>query len=163
MRVHLNWLGRRLKAAQRLQFFWREVIVGHCVLLGRLVGQQSRKPLGCQHTALGLYRVTTETPWEQGSLTFEGVLFSEVAKYLGFEDASALRVRALDDYIQDVPREDWVDKPLILATRQDGVPLARRTQGPARLIYPLSEYAGYDSTVHDARWIWLIKSIEPVR
>jgi hypothetical protein len=112
--------------------------------------------------ALGLYRVITESPWEQGQLTFEGVLVRDVVEYLGLGAASALRVRALDDYSQDVPREDWVDKPLILATRQDGKPLARRTQGPSRLIYPLSEYSGYDSAVHDARWIWLIKSIEPV-
>jgi hypothetical protein len=111
---------------------------------------------------LGLYRVTTESPWEKGKLTFEGVLLSDVVEYLGLGDAGALRVRALDDYSQDIPRQDWGDKPLILATRQDGKPLARRTQGPSRLVYPLSEYPGYDSAVHDARWVWLIKNIAPV-
>lgn len=112
--------------------------------------------------ALGLYRVTTESPWEVGDLTFEGVLFSDVVAYLGLGDATALRIRALDDYAQEVPRDDWVDKPLILATRQDGEPLTRRTQGPSRLVYPLSEYPGYEPTVQDDRWVWLIRRIERV-
>jgi hypothetical protein len=112
--------------------------------------------------ALGLYRVTTKSPWEEGELTFEGVLFSDVVEYLGFGDAKALRIRALDDYTQDIPRQDWVAKPLILATRQDGKPLTRRTQGPSRLVYPLSEYPDYNATVQDERWIWVIKSIERV-
>jgi hypothetical protein len=110
--------------------------------------------------ALGLYQVTTESPWEEGDLTFQGVLFSDVVAYLGLGDATSLRIRALDDYAQEVPREDWVDKPLILATRQDGEPLTRRTQGPSRLVYPLSEYPGYEPTVQDDRWVWLIKRIE---
>jgi hypothetical protein len=112
--------------------------------------------------ALGLYRVKTKSPWEPGELTFEGVLFGDVVEHLGLADARAVRVQALDGYSQDVPREDWIDKPLILATRQDGKPLIRRTQGPSRLIYPLSEYPDYDTVVHDPRWVWLIKSIERV-
>jgi hypothetical protein len=110
--------------------------------------------------ALGLYRVTTKSPWEEGDLTFEGVLFSDVVAYLGLGDAASVRIRALDDYAQEIPREDWVDKPLLLATRQDGEPLTRRTQGPSRLVYPIAEYPDYQPTVHDDRWVWLIKSIE---
>jgi hypothetical protein len=113
--------------------------------------------------ALGLYRVTTKSPWEEGQLTFEGVLVSDVVEYLGLGSAKALRIRALDDYTQDIPREDWVDRPLLLATRQDGKPLTRRTQGPARLVYPLAEYPDYKAAVHDERWIWVIKSVEPVK
>jgi hypothetical protein len=112
--------------------------------------------------ALGLHRVTTQSPWEEGLLTFEGVLFSDVVAYLGFEDAKAIRIRALDGYVQDVPREDWLGKPLLLATRQDGEPLVRRTQGPTRLVYPLSEYPDYQPVVQDARWVWLIKALEPL-
>jgi hypothetical protein len=112
--------------------------------------------------ALGLYRVTTKSPWEAGEFTFEGVLFSDVIEHLGLADASAIRVQAVDDYTQDIPREDWLDKPLILATRQDGIPLTRRMQGPTRLIYPLAEYPAYDARLQDPRWVWLIKTIEPL-
>jgi hypothetical protein len=112
--------------------------------------------------ALGLHRVTTQSPWEEGELTFEGVLFSDVVEYLGFRDARAVRIRALDGYVQDVPREDWLDKPLLLATRQDGEALVRRTQGPTRLVYPLLEYPDYQPVVQDPRWVWLIKTLEPL-
>jgi hypothetical protein len=112
--------------------------------------------------ALGLHRVTTQSPWEKGELTFEGVLFSDVVEYLGFRGARAVRIRALDGYVQDVPREDWLDKPLLLATRQDGVPLVRRTQGPTRLVYPLLEYPDYQPVVQDPRWVWLITTLEPL-
>jgi hypothetical protein len=112
--------------------------------------------------SLGLHRVTTQSPWEEGELTFEWVLFSDVVEYLGLRDASAVRVRALDGYVQDVPREDWLDRPLLLATRQDGEPLIRRTQGPTRLVYPLLEYPDYQPVVQDPRWVWLITTLEPL-
>lgn len=111
--------------------------------------------------ALGLYRVTTTSPWEEGNLTFEGVLFSNVVEHLGLGEANAVRLRALDSYTQVIPRQDWVDKPLILATRQDGKQLTRRTQGPTRIIYPLPEYPAYNAALHDGRWVWLIDSVEP--
>lgn len=112
--------------------------------------------------ALGLYRVTTASPWEKGDLVFEGVLFSNVVEHVGLGDANAVRLRALDSYTQVIPRQDWIDRPLILATRQDGEQLTRRTQGPTRIVYPLSEYPDYDPAVHDGRWVWLIESLEPV-
>ncbi|GLQ54179.1 molybdopterin-dependent oxidoreductase [Devosia nitrariae] len=112
--------------------------------------------------ALGLYRVTTTSPWEKGELVFEGVLFSDVVEHVGLGDADAIRLRGLDSYTQVIPREDWIDRPLILATRQNGELLTRRTQGPTRVVYPLSEYPAYDSAVHDGRWVWLIESMDPV-
>lgn len=133
------------------------------VVAFEVVEQGGQRPLTVPELeALGLYRVTTRSPWEKGELTFEGVLFSDVAEYLGFADAKAIRVRALDGYVQDIPREDWIARPLLLATRQDGQPLVRRTQGPTRLVYPLGEYQDYQPLVQDARWVWLITTLEPL-
>lgn len=112
--------------------------------------------------ALGLYRVTTQSPWEKGELTFEGVLFGDVVAHLGLGEAKAIRVRALDGYVQVIPRGDWLARPLLLATRQDGEPLVRRTQGPTRLVYPLGAYEDYRPMVQDARWVWLITTLEPL-
>lgn len=111
--------------------------------------------------ALGLYRVTTTSPWEAGELTFEGVLFSDVIDHVGLGDLNSIRIRALDGFTQVIPRLDWVDKPLLLATRQDGKQLTRRTQGPTRIVYPLSEYPAYNAPLHDGRWVWLIERVEP--
>lgn len=109
---------------------------------------------------LGLYRVSTTSPFEQGELTFEGVLFRDVLKLVGMENEEAVTVRATDDYVQIVPREDWSDGPLLLATRQDGKLLTRRTQGPTRLVYPLRDYPAFDNPIRKPRWVWLIKSLE---
>lgn len=124
---------------------------------------QSRPVTLQQLEQLGLYRVSTPSPFEQGELTFEGVLFRDVLKLLGMDDDSAVTVRATDDYVQVIPHEDWSDGPLLLATRQNGELLTRRTQGPTRLVYPLIDYPAFDTPIRKPRWVWLIKSIEPAK
>ncbi|TGQ62642.1 MAG: hypothetical protein E5V49_00790 [Mesorhizobium sp.] len=109
---------------------------------------------------LGLYRVTTPSPFEEGQLTFEGVLFRDVLKLLGLNNQGSVTLRAVDDYVQVIPQEDWTEGPLLLATRQDGKLLTRRTQGPSRLVYPLNDYPAYDTPIRKPRWIWLIKAME---
>lgn len=109
---------------------------------------------------LGLYRVTTPSPFEQGQLTFEGVLFSDALKLLGLEEEASVTLRAVDDYVQIIPREDWTEGPLLLATRQDGTPLTRRTQGPTRLVYPINDHPAFDTPIRKPRWVWLIKTLE---
>ncbi|RVD33251.1 hypothetical protein EN741_32460 [Mesorhizobium sp. M4B.F.Ca.ET.019.03.1.1] len=110
---------------------------------------------------LGLYSVSTPSPFEKGQLAFQGVLFRDVVKLVGLEGESSVVLRAADDYVQVIPKEDWTDGPLLLATRQDGELLTRRTQGPTRLIYPLDDYPAFDTPVRKPRWIWLIKTIAP--
>ena len=109
---------------------------------------------------LGLYRVVTPSPYEKGELTFEGVLFHDVLKFVGLDGEESVTLRATDDYVQIIPREDWTTGPLLLATRQDGKLLTRRTQGPTRLVYPLNDHPAFATPVHKPRWIWLIKTIE---
>jgi hypothetical protein len=110
--------------------------------------------------ALGLRQVTTRSPWEAGELKFEGVLLRDVLRLAGMENAEAVTVRAEDGYRQTIPREDWEKWPLILATRQDGQALTKRTQGPTRIVYPLNDYPELDTPDYKPRWIWTITSIE---
>jgi hypothetical protein len=109
---------------------------------------------------LGLYRVITPSPYEKGELTFEGVLFRDALKLVGLDGEESVTLRAADDYVQIIPREDWTVGPLLLATRQDGKLLTRRTQGPTRLVYPLNDHPAFATPVHKPRWIWLIKTLE---
>ncbi|WP_306257445.1 molybdopterin-dependent oxidoreductase [Pararhizobium sp. IMCC21322] len=110
--------------------------------------------------AIGLMRVTTVSPWEKGELVFEGILFRDFLKKVGLDDAEEVLVRATDNYTQTIPRSDWTDGPLLLATRQNGKPLTLRTQGPVRLVYPILDHPEYDTPVHKRRWVWAITSIE---
>ena len=110
---------------------------------------------------LDLYSVSTPSPFEKGQLKFQGVLFRDVLKLIGLDGEGSVVLRAQDDYVQTIPKEDWTEGPLLLATRQDGQLLTRRTQGPTRLIYPLDDHPAFDTPVHKPRWIWLIKTIAP--
>ncbi|RUU14476.1 hypothetical protein EOD23_00830 [Mesorhizobium sp. USDA-HM6] len=44
---------------------------------------------------LGLYRVTTPSPFEKGQLTFEGVLVRDVLKLVGLEDKDWVTLRGI--------------------------------------------------------------------
>ncbi len=111
-------------------------------------------------STLPQYRLVTNSPWEKGQQEFEGVLFRDVLALMQLEDADAVLVRAIDNYAQRIPRQDWVDFPALLALRSSGAFLTRRDQGPARLVYPVLDYPELDNPVHRNRWVWLIKSIE---
>ena len=113
-----------------------------------------------QLESLGLYRVVTPSPFETGQLTFEGVLFRDVLKLVGLEEEKSVTLRAIDEYTQVIPQEDWTEGPLLLATRQDGKLLTRRTQGPTRLVYPINDHPAFDTPVRKPRWVWLIETLE---
>lgn len=106
------------------------------------------------------YSLRTDSPWEEGEQLFEGVLLRDALAYLNLDDADAIIVRAADEYSQRIPREDWHKYPLLLAMRENGSFLTRRSQGPTRLVYPVLEHPELDNPVHRNRWVWLIQSIE---
>jgi len=111
---------------------------------------------------LGVYRTRTTTPWERGELLFEGPLLANVVKYIGLGDAPAIRIRALDGFTTDIPREDWLEGSVLLATRRDGKLLTRRDQGPVRVVYPQINTPAFATPLYKPRWIWLIATIEAV-
>ena len=77
----------------------------------------------------------TETPWTKGKPKFEGPLGSELLKAVG-ASGTILHVVALNDYAVDVPVEDFLKWPVILATRKDGRAMPVRDKGPIFVIYP---------------------------
>lgn len=109
---------------------------------------------------LGMYRATTTTPWEAGSFTFEGPLLGDVLTYLGLADREKIILRAVDGFTAAIPRVDWQDSPVLLATRRDGKLLSRRAQGPTRIVYPETDFPDYAVQEYKSRWIWLIASVE---
>lgn len=92
-------------------------------------------------------------------VTFSGPLMSTVLELAGAEDATTMRVEALNDYAVDVPVSDAEDLPLMLATRMDGKRMSVARYGPTRFVYPTDGY-GLDPVVYEPRWIWQLRSIE---
>ncbi|WP_051328522.1 molybdopterin-dependent oxidoreductase [Geminicoccus roseus] len=109
---------------------------------------------------LGIWRVRTISPWEEGEIVVEGPLLRDVLAHVGLERANSILVRSMDGFAQQIPRADWDRFPVILATRVDGRPLGRRHKGPTRIVYPLLQHPELASPDHAARWVWLIASIE---
>lgn len=112
--------------------------------------------------AIGLYRITTRSLFDQESPTFDGVLLADLLDDAGLKDAPGVLVTALDDYSQAIPREDWTAYPVMVATRQDGALLRDDERGPLRIVYPLSFHPELDDDLYHARWVWSVKEIKAV-
>lgn len=110
--------------------------------------------------SLGVWQVRTSSPWEKGELTLEGPLLRDVLAHAGVEGVPRIVIRALDDFVQEIPHADWHDFPVILATRADGKPLGRRQRGPTRIVYPLIDHPELATYERRVRWVWMIASIE---
>lgn len=111
---------------------------------------------------LGLFRLTTESFWPSDQGSFEGVRLSDLLKDAGIADSAAIRVTAVDDFSQMIPRKDWETWPILVATRHAGVPLQIGNKGPLRIIYPRDLDASLSNEIYRLRWVWMIQSIEPV-
>ncbi len=99
-----------------------------------------------------------ETPWTEGTVTFEGPLLREILAAVGATGTS-LKVRALNDYAADVPAED-AKLDTILATKLDGKPMSIRDKGPLMLVYPFDLDADLYNEKYFSRSVWQIKEIE---
>ena len=115
-----------------------------------------------QIEAIGLKRLSTTTFWPEDYGEFDGVLLRDLLTEAEIEDAPEIIITALDGYIAIIPREDWRKWDVILATRHEKKTMSIRKKGPLRIVYPMDiggEIADSDMRI---RWIWAIKSIEPV-
>lgn len=115
-----------------------------------------------QIEAIGLKRLSTRTFWPEDYGEYDGVLLRDLLTETGIENAPEIKITGLDDYITLIPREDWTKWDVILATRHEQKTMSIRKKGPLRIIYPMDiggEIADSDMRL---RWIWAIKSIEPV-
>ena len=100
-----------------------------------------------------------ETPWTEGVNSFEGPLGKALLEAVGSK-GTTLHVVALDDYAVDIPAEDFVKYPVILATKKNGVPMPVRDKGPIFVIYPFDTDKALFSEAYFNRSVWQVKSID---
>ena len=115
-----------------------------------------------QIETIGLKRLNTTTFWSTDYGEFNGVLLRDLLAEAGIENVPEIKITALDDYITLIPREDWRRWNVILATRYEEKTMSIRKKGPLRIIYPLDIGGEIADSAMRIRWIWAIKSIEPV-
>ena len=97
---------------------------------GRPIAQFDRAML----EAVGLKTITTSTLWHEGKPRFEGV--SSAALMAAVKGTGkAARGIALNEYVVDLPMEDFVGDKFILALKVNGKEMSIRDRGPIFVIY----------------------------
>lgn len=91
---------------------------------------------------------------------FQGPLLKDVIEFVGASEATAVTLRGLDGYAMEIPREDWANWPVLVATRANGTPLTTRMRGPARIIYPVALFPELTKRAYNDRSVWLLERIE---
>jgi len=84
---------------------------------------------------LGMTSLRTQTPWYEGPVTFEGVLMAKLMDVLG-ASGTKLLAYALNDYVSEIPIEDFKRYGTLLALKRDGAYMPVRDKGPLFIVYP---------------------------
>lgn len=109
--------------------------------------------------SLGLVNYTVQDPFKDESVTYTGVLMSDLLALWQIEDdATQLSLTALNDYQVDVPLNLLQDYPVVFALKADGsyMPIAER--GPAMLVFPYDHFE-FEQPLTNSYWIWQIASL----
>jgi hypothetical protein len=110
--------------------------------------------------SVGQVEYTVDDPFENRSVTYRGVLMSDLLDLWQVgDDATTLNIVALNDYAVDVPLADLRTYPVIFALQADGEYMPIATRGPAMLVYPYNDFE-FEVAIYNDYWAWQIKSIE---
>ena len=112
-----------------------------------------------QLAALPQHTIESATPWTDGVKHFQGPLVTEVMQAAGLKLAVGMTVqaRALNGYVVEIPAEDFLRWPVILAWTMDGKVLTRRDKGPLWVVYPRDSDRKLRDAKYDHRWAWQLQ------
>lgn len=108
---------------------------------------------------LGTQAFETTTSWTDGPQAFEGVLLSDIAGAQGI-DNGVVSVAAINGYEAEIPVEEILAYPVLLATRMNGERMAIRDKGPFWVVYPRDDHAEFADEQHNYKWVWQVSSLE---
>lgn len=109
--------------------------------------------------ALGVESIETTTPWHTGKVKFEGVSMAKLMQKVGATGKMAVAI-ALDDYVSNIPIEDFTSYHVILALKRDGKDMAISDKGPLFVIYPYDSDPELRSQKYYSRSAWQVKRID---
>jgi hypothetical protein len=109
--------------------------------------------------ALAPKTVTTATLWHEGVSRFEGP--SSAALMAAVKGTGkAARAIALNEYVVDLPMEDFVGDKFVLAMKVNGKELTIRDRGPIFVIYDYDRTPKNSLNVVQNRSIWQLIRLE---
>lgn len=109
--------------------------------------------------ALPQHSFTTSTPWFAGTKKFTGPLLRDVLAAVGAQ-GKVLRAVALNNFKIDIPADDVMQFPVIVARLMDGKPMPIREKGPLFIVYPYDTDIELQSTRYYNRSAWQLRTIE---
>ena len=70
-----------------------------------------------------------------------------------------VRATALNDYVMEIPVEDFHRFDVLAALYMDGVELSPRDKGPVWIVYPRDAYPELADIRYDVRWVWQLVTL----
>ena len=109
--------------------------------------------------ALEQGEIVTSTPWYEGPRTFTGPLGSAFIEAVG-ATGTMMRFTAINDFVSEIPVEDFTDLHVVMATEIDGEVISVRDRGPIFVMYPFDDNPELKNRTYQARAVWQVKTIE---
>ena len=108
--------------------------------------------------ALPQHTIKTENPWEEGQVTYEGVLLRDLMDHVK-ADGKVAMVAALNDYRAEIPVQDFATYDIILASKRNGVELPVRDKGPLFVVFPFVDNPDLKTEARYAQSVWQVNRI----
>lgn len=108
--------------------------------------------------AMDWHEFATSTSVTDHQPEFRGVLMRDILSRAGAE-GSQVRAAALNDYVVDIPIEDFYQFDVLAALYMDGVPLTPRDKGPVWIVYPRDDHGVLADIRYDMRWVWQLVAL----
>jgi hypothetical protein len=105
--------------------------------------------------ALGMKSFETTCPWYTGAVKFEGPLMRDVLAQAG-ANGNTLVVQALNDYVTEIPMNDFKNFNVLLALKRDGEYMSVRDKGPLFIVYPYDSDPELKSQQYYKRSAWQV-------
>jgi hypothetical protein len=107
---------------------------------------------------LGLTKLKTWTPWTEGDVEFEGVWARRLMQAVGAQDTE-VEARALNDYEEVIPIDDFHRYDVLLAVRMNGQLMRTRDKGPIWIVYPWSDHPELDDFATREKSVWQLNAL----
>lgn len=109
--------------------------------------------------SLGSATITTNTPWYDGPVRFDGVPMATLMETVR-ATGEMLTAVALNDYSTDIPIVDFARFGVLLATRRNGAPMRVSDRGPLFIIYPYDADSELRSRLYYSRSAWSVAQLQ---
>lgn len=109
--------------------------------------------------ALPRTNLATSTVVTDGTRHFQGFLMRDLLEEVGTSGES-VTASALNDYVIEIPVEDFHRFDVLVADTMDGKRLTRRDKGPLWIVYPRDDHPELQDIRYDYRWVWQLERLE---